>query len=290
MTVGDCIQPVEPGILVIRRMWYRLFRISIAVIILTLAYIAAPRVLASTEQASRDYIHHYDLYRQYDAEFKVAKNEYEKFKTLVSQTAALEAVKKMLTQRDEMYRTYLLLLSEKILETERLSDTERSLYQTLIQNELKFLNTHMSTVPSISSIQDANAISADLESHAVVLNKSIRQIILGISLGELRRLQDQYDTTKAKIQTLYFQNQSTIPTRKQVIIDRWMIQIDNKRTVSQEKFDTAYKKNEVFKAFNDAQIEKVYQEISSDLSGGKQYLIEGISFMKELMEALKYAD
>jgi hypothetical protein len=247
-------------------------------------------VHASSEQAYTDYLYHKDLYTQFYNEFQLSKNEYEKFNTLVSQTTALENAKQMMQERDEMLKSYLQLLSEKLIETNKLADSERLLYQTLITNEITFLDKHKETIPSISSTRDAEDISGDLESHFTVLQKSIRQILIGIQLGVLRDMQESFDTQYGAITSFLSTHTTDIPARKQTIIDRWTIQIDNKRTNSQQKFDTLSQENANIKAYGTNELETEYKKLKQLAVDAKTYLQEGASFMKELIDTLKYQD
>src|SRR3990167_2153444 len=140
-------------------------------------FLLSSHISASSQQAHTDYLYQYDVYRQSYNDFKVAKNEYEKFKSLVSQTDALEQTKKMLAQRDVLLRSYLLLLNEKLNENKGLDGSDKTLYQTLIQNEVKFLESHANLIPAIGSIDDTVDVSKQLESHYNILQTSIRQTI-----------------------------------------------------------------------------------------------------------------
>lgn len=297
--LGSCaVKSVEVQVLsaapqrVIQKIQQSIFIRSIFLFVFFSLFFFAPssKIFASTEQAYKDYIYHYDLYRKDFNDFQVAKNEYEKFHSLVAQTTALETAKKMLSQRDEMLRMYLLMLSEKILETSYIADSERELYQTLIQNETVFLKNHSDRIPSISSIADASQTSGELEDHYLIYQKSTRQILTGISLGIVRGIQTSFDQTSDALTALIAKNQSVIPLRKQVILDRWLLQIKNKRQNSQTKLDEVATSNYIYNATTNSQLDKQYQDQIQSLEEAKRYLQEGTSFMKEVLDAIKYQD
>ncbi len=244
---------------------------------------------ASSKQAYQDYLYQLDTYRQSHTEFSVAKNEYLKFKTLTAQTTALDKTKVMLAHRAELLRSYLFVLNEKLNEDTGLTSQSKALYQTLIANEVAFLEKHALLVPSIGSIQDANTVSQQLESHYNILQASIRQIITGIGLGNLAVLSKQYDTTLAFSQNLVNQYANVYSAGKQGTINRWILQITNKRSLYEQKVNEIRQEAANLKG-NLASLDNALQKIVRHTEEAKQYLVEGTSYMGELVTALRYQD
>lgn len=249
-----------------------------------------PSPKASSQRAYQDYLYQFDLYRTKYSDFTIAKNEYEKFKSLTSQTTALEKTSGMLSQRDQLLRAYLLLLSEKLNEDSGLGDTQKLTYRTLINNEITFLDGHSSLVRSIGSLEDASNVSRELESHYAVLGGSIRQTIIAVSLGQLAILARQFDTLFADVKALLASNRSAFTPQKQATIDRWILQITNVRSLYQQKIDTIASKNLQLKGSSLDALEDVFRDLKRDLGQAKQYLAEGNTFLGELTEAIRYQD
>lgn len=249
-----------------------------------------PKIQADSERAYQDYLYQFDLYRQKNSEFTVAKNEYEKFKSLTSQTTALEKTTAMLSQRDLLLRAYLLLLNEKLNEDRGLQTTEKSTFQTLIGNEVTFLDGHSKLVQSIGSLEDADNVSRDLESHNAVLQASIRQTIIGISLGTLAVLSRQFDIVFADAKAIISSNRGTFTPQKQSTIDRWILQIQNVRSLYQQKIDTINSQNSQIKGTSIDSQDELFRTMKKDLAQARQYLSEGSSFIGELLAALRFQD
>lgn len=250
---------------------------------------SATSVIASSDQAYKDYIFQFDTYRTKNAEFLVAKNEYEKFKSLASETSALDKTKLMLAQRDQLLRAYLLLLSERLNETKGMNATDRNLYQTLITNEVTFLQKHATLVTSIGSLRDASNVSTELESHYNVLQGSMRQTIIGISVGVLLELKSQFDSTLGNTRTLINNNRGIFLPQKQATIDRWLLQIDNKNTLFQQKIDAILGASAKFRSTSSiSDMDRTFQEQKIQILEAKQYLVEAQSYVKEVMTTLKY--
>lgn len=249
-----------------------------------------PHIFASSQQAYQDYLFQFDIYRQKYSEFTVAKNEYLKFKTLTSQTTALEKTIAMLSSRDLLLRAYLLLLNEKLNEDQGLLSIERATNQTLLNNEVVFLESHSRLVESIGSLEDASDTSRQLESHYNVLQASMRQTIGGISLGQLAVNAGVFDTALADARVLVDSSRGTFSPQKQATIDRWILQITNVRSLYQQKQEQIARLNSQFKGTSlDLQSSNL-STIKKNVAEARQYLIEGTGYLSELVEALRYAD
>lgn len=257
--------------------------------VLTTAFMT-PTVFASTQQAYNDYLYQFDVYRQKYSDFQVAKNEYQKFKSLASQTTALAAAKTMLTQRDLLLKAYLLLLNEALNEDQGLTAVNKQLYQSLIRNEITFLDNHSQLIPSIASIEDAITVGAQLESHYQILQTSMRQIITGISLGKLMVLSRSFDQNYQAAQTLVNTNAGLFTPEKVGTINRWLLQISNKRTLYQQKINEILGLNTQLSSIDPNELERKFNEITRKVGEARQYLLEGTSFLGEVVVALKYVD
>src|SRR3989344_5828917 len=95
-------------------------RTALALVVILFLTLAGS-VFATSQQAYQDYLYQFDLYRQRETDFRVAKTEYEKFRSLTSETTALEKTKLLLAQRDQLLRAYLLVLNEKLNEDKGLT-------------------------------------------------------------------------------------------------------------------------------------------------------------------------
>lgn len=265
-------------------------RLLLVFVLLILFVLLVPFAQANSERAYQDYLYQFDVYRQKNSEFTVAKNEYEKFRSLTSQATALEKTTAMLSQRDLLIRAYLLLLNEKLNEEKGLNLTDKSTYQTLIGNEVIFLDGHSKLVQSIGTLEDANNVSRELESHNAVLQASIRQTITGISLGTLAILSRQFDTVFADTKAIISNNRGTFTPQKQATIERWILQIQNIRSLYQQKIESIHSRNSQLKGTNIDSQDELFRTMKNDLGQARQYLSEGSAFVGELISALRYQD
>lgn len=246
------------------------------------------QVFASSQTAYKDYLYQFDTYRTKQNNFKVARTEYLKYKTLLSETTALDTVKAMLTQQDQLLRSYLLFLNEKLTENTGLSASDKNLYQTLIQNEVKFLETHAALIPSIGSLADATDVSKQLESHYLVLQISIRQTIIVLGQGDLAKLNNDFTVTYNTLKDLAKSNSAGFTPEKQNTIDRWLLQIANKQSLFEQKMTQISTANSKIKGTTESDMNTMFVGVQKNLGEAKQYLTEGKSYMQELINLLRY--
>lgn len=247
-------------------------------------------VSATAEKAYQDYLFQYDQYRLRLNNFKVARTEYLKFQTLLAETTALDTVKAMIIQRNSLLRSYLLLLTEKLNENQGLTAIDKQLYQTLIQNENAFLVNHTQLVSSIGSPSDATDVSKQLESHYLVLYAGIRQTLTSLSLGELMKLNTQYKNSFDELRKLADMNKSLVTPEKQSTTDRWLLQINNKQNLYQQKVEQIMTSNSQLKGNTQLEMDELFVKIQNNLNEAKQYLNQGAPFMQELLTLIQYKE
>jgi hypothetical protein len=263
---------------------------KLLIIVIICLLLPVEYIRASSIQAYQDYLYQYDQYRIKLNNFKVARTEYLKFNTLLAETTALDTVKAMMMQRNTLLRTYLLLLTEKLNENQGVTGPDKQLYQKLIQNENTFLDTHTELINSIGSITDAIDTSKQLESHYMVLYVGMRQTLTTLSLGDLMKLNTDYKRTLDELRVIADNAKTTITPEKQSTIDRWLLQINNKQNLYQQKVDQIILSNSQLKGNAQKPIDDTFIIIQKNLNEAKQYLIEGTSFMQELVTLIRYTD
>ena len=260
-------------------------------LLLLIPNLSATPVFASSQQAYQDYLYQFDVYRQKYNDFQVAKNAYDKFKTLDSESTALSSTKLMLSQRDLLLHTYLVYLVERMGEQGGITPVNKQLYQSLLNDELAFLEKQSSLVESINSIDDAVTTSQQLEGHYRVLSQSIRQIIAGISLGQLSVIAQNFDIQMAAAQAFFAQNSASMSTEKTSTINNWVLAITNKRSLYQQKVTEISTAIANLSNSNDStDLDQKFQNITSKIGQAKQYLADCIANLGELANALAYVN
>lgn len=256
----------------------------------TLVLFVVPHIAASSQQAYQDYLYQADVYRQKYNAFQISQNEYLKFKTLASEADVISKTRDMLSQRSLLLRAYLLLLSEKLNETPQLTGSESDLYHQYIKNEVAFLETLSQFVNSVQSVNDAENASGRLEDHYAILASSMRQITLGISLAKLRSLGDDYSQSMVAARLLIDQVRPELTIDRQTTADRWFGKISDKRTIFLQKLDAITKAISSLKSTSLGDLDAKTSDIKTQLADAQSELTEGLSYIKELINAMRYKD
>lgn len=247
-------------------------------------------IRADSKQAYTDYLYQFDEYRRTLNEFKVAKGEYLKYKTLVSQTTAIDKTTAMLSQRDLLLRSYLLFLSERLKENTALTSSNRTLYESLIAKEITFLDSHSKLVGEIQSLQDSETTSKQLTSHYTILQSNIIQTIVGLTSGELTNGNQKYSEALSNAEIVINAHRSEYAPEKQATLDRWLLQIKNKQSLYAQKMDSVNTMNGQLKSASLDELNTIFLRMQKEMNEAKQYLLEGTSFIRELREALYYVE
>ncbi len=244
-------------------------------------------IYAASQTAYQDYVFQFDQYRQLFNNFRIALGQYQQFNSLESQQDALDKAKLAIGQRDVVGRTYLLYLNEKLTENPGLLTSETALNRTLITNEIGYLDGHSTLVQSISSMDDVEKSSQDFTKHYPLMIAGIRQTIIAIQLGYLNYFATQFDQAAKEAQTLIGISRAQVTPAKQAALDRWLLEISNKRNLYQQKSTAIH--TAAFKlSGDDMEQTRKFATIQSDLATARQYIVEGTSFLNELGNALKY--
>jgi len=259
-------------------------------LIVFLTAIPIPIVVASSKQAYQDYLYQFDRYRQTYSDFQLARDTYLKYHSLTSQTAAVSATQTMMTQRNLLLRSYLLFLNEKLNENQGLGFATKQYYREKLQQEIAFLDAQNQQIAELTSIDEATNISKLLETHYVALHITIRQTIIALTMGKLLRLSMAFDQNLQTAQALVSDNTTVLSPEKVGIINRWLIQIQNTRSLYQQQLDeiTTFSttKFTTVRAMQD--LEQKSEDIDKKFTEAQGLLAQMTSYLGEVVTALKY--
>lgn len=270
-------------------LWIYMPKIITLLIIAILPFLSHP-VFAASSDAYQTYLAQFDTYRATLNSFKVARDEYLKYKTLTAQQSALELTRKILSDRALLLRSYLLFLNEKLKESGYMDPASKTLYTTLINNEITFLQDNNSLMTDVSAISDAEGASQQLTSHYTILQSSIYQTIVALKSAELAKLDAAYYQLFTQAYELFQANRSSYTSEKQTTLDRWFLQVQNKRSLYQQKMDAIAKENTTLKSNSMDAIASTFATIQKEFLEARQYLSEGSAFLQEVITAMQYRD
>lgn len=263
----------------------------IFIILVILLIIPSTKINAITsEKAYQDYLYQFDVYRQKNNDFKIAKTNYEKYKTLTSSVDALDKTKLLLSQKDILLKTYLMVLLTKLEENKGLSPIDISAYKKIIDDENIFLESHSQLINSVNNLDDAENVSNDLISHYVILSAAMRQVIIMLHIGSLNLLYRDLDGLTSYLYLLVEQYRGTYPTSKQAVIDKWVMSIKDKQLVYNRNIDQIKNSILELKGNNVEGLDSKFQSVSAQINQTRQYLLDTVSYTKELLNLMQYAE
>lgn len=221
----------------------------------------------------------YGAYRIAHNDYQTTRNQYLQYGTLNSQTAALEAVKRFLLQRDDVVLSFISLIRQKATDP---------VYLTLLNDEENFHKTHKERVPAVASLDDSVRISREAEDHHIPLQRNVRKITTSILLDRVVALKDRFlalDEDAGRLILILKSQDKDVST-----LERWRLDAKNKELLAEQKLLAAQNKIIALSGGSVEVLTQNFNEIQIILSEANQYLNEGLTFMGELAETMKYGN
>ncbi|MDO8551120.1 MAG: hypothetical protein Q7S03_00350 [bacterium] len=238
-------------------------------------------------KAYQDYIYNYNLYRDSHISYESAKGEYRNYQTLSAQTKALEATRDMLRKRDEVLRTYFTALRMKLVESTGVTNYDQSVSFLRLDTEVNWLAVHKDSLSSPSTLEDLVKSSQAVEGKNINFELLSYQSLGLILSGKENALREKINSQTDKIDT-----ELEIMKKDGENVDKlqwWLIEAKKKINLSKDKQAAAETKINSLKdasyinnrqaTYNKAQL--LYEE-------SNQYLKEGLNFLSEITDSIKY--
>lgn len=189
-------------------------------------------------KAYQDYIYNYDLYLKAHKEYLVAKNQYETYQTLTSQTIALEQTLAMLRARDEVLATFLMAVRIKLADETNVASSKLNLLYLELDEEAQWFREHKETLTSAGSIPDLVELGNRAKPHQQKTDRLTYESLLEIFLYKEdflhEKLQAQIDQVEEKIVEIRSRGDKDPST-----IERWLLEAKNRKVRSDEKLKEA---------------------------------------------------
>lgn len=252
---------------------------------------AAPEVF-NFEKAYKDYVFRTDQYNTAHAEYLLARSQYFQAQTLASQTKARDATAAMLAARDEVIRTYLIALSQRLTETQGISESIKNGLTTRLNAEITWWENHKNRIRSAGTLNDLVTDSEEAAKHFPTTESMAYEVLSTVPMGvefvlrtELNELLSRtktkvgqirgngdLDTTNAERFILETEQKLTRSLDKEVSVQSLITSLTEVgRGTSQQKDKNA-----------------IYNQVISGLNESLQYLKDAAGYMKEIVRQIKY--
>lgn len=245
-------------------------------------------IKADYNQSLSNYNTVYEKYLQDNQDFQKAKSTYLTYKTLSSQTEALNTSKKLLETRDDLLISYFTLLQDKINQTDGIYPYEKTVKTDLINSRLFFFNDHRQTIQAVLSLDDVvlkskeiDSLSSDLKTEG---QKTFGLIITAKVLDQLIQINSQIINLESLI-TKIKDNGKDVAT-----LERWLLQIKNKVDITQQKISEAQNLFENLPVKDEIQRKGDFENAKSLTKNANQYLKEAVFNIGETIKEIKTGD
>jgi len=236
-------------------------------------------------KAYQDYIYNLNLYRQAYQKFVLAKNEYLSYKTLTSETKALETTKEMLETRSQAIIVYLTALKMRLSETTGVLNYQSNLRFVELMKNIDTFETQKNLFPAAATLKDLLKVSSQFENQYSKTEVLTYNTLFTVVSGKENNLRDQIQFQITKLEQKLAQ-MSKEGLKDTLRAERWLLEAKNKITLSQQKQDEA-NKNLSKLTPQQKDKNKVFAESQLMLEESNQYLKEAISNLKELVIEIK---
>jgi len=226
----------------------------------------------------------FETYRSAYADYVSAKNSYLTYKTLNSQTLAIEKTKIFLKTRDDLLISYYTLLKEKLALTPGIPLYDKNLKNSVIDERVLFLTNHKSTIDAVSSLPDLVQNSKQVDSVQKDLKDETSQILGLILIGKVK---DQSDKLSSSIGIISTYTNEIKSTGKDVSkLERWLLETNYKRDLAETKLKDARVLFDNLKEKYSENSEKNFLEGRNTVTEGNQYLKESVFNAKEAVKEI----
>ncbi len=140
-----------------------------------------------------DYLFQYEKYRNLHDEFVSARNKYLQYKTLATRDQALTVNKEIAWQRDEVLRTYLVLLRKRVNESLISPVSLKEDMQKELEKQISWFSEHQKKIKYTeeSDYEEIFKLVKETEDDEAKIYKTIYKSLLLIKMGRIQEAQQE---------------------------------------------------------------------------------------------------
>jgi len=241
-------------------------------------------------RAFSDYTYNFDLYRDYYREYVLARETYLRYGTLSSKNEALEKTAKMLRVRDEVVRTYLIVLKMKLEITPGISVYERNLLNLELDSDFDWYLSHKKQLSSAGTLEDLFFLADKARERyknktEYLIYKILFRVLTGKELALKEKINGRVLEIKEKLGEIKKEGK-----KNTFLAERWLLETENRLLRFEEKISLAQENMERMEKISQENRGQIYKKSQLTIEESHQYLKEANRYLQEIIREVKITD
>ena len=262
----------------------------LGILILTFLWVAVVPVSAQTtyEILHGEYLREFEEYLTARDEYLEDRSEYFKFQTLVARSEAIRTTQVFLKERSELMIAYLVLMKERLEQSNDLKEDELKGLILYINNEIDIMNNQLPLYDSANTLNDLVKLSSVIQKRydVFVINSfKIKALIVASKVRSLRKTSnDLVGLTEEQVARI--RKEGVLETTD---LDRWLVDAPERLLFSESNeitglgiFMGAKAKDSVSNA------PRLYATFLKSLRTSAQYLREANGLMLQIVQGIRF--
>ncbi len=229
-----------------------------------------------------DYSYQYEKYRVVRDQYVQARNSYQKYKTLTSQTELIKSGKDFLASRNLVLKTYFLAISFLLKQTPNIIPENKNTLILSLDRENTWFADYGESVDELTTpnFDDLLEISQRFEQREYDFKKLAYQTLANIIIAKLRNLQAESGAINFLLEDKIRENASQL---NQTTLNQWMESVRNMNYSSQQNIRNAEDYLLKLNSQDGKNSNDIYQKIQEELEKARLELLETIKYQKEIL-------
>lgn len=258
-----------------------------ALILLLAFFISSVSFLGAKEDPALELFRkNYYSYRGTLEEFKLAREEYLKWKTLASRDSAVEKSQELLSGVAEVLSSYFSLLKARVESQPGFNPAVKELSLSYLGDQLDFLFTFKSEISDIDSLGKLEEKSLELEEDYKRGELEADFVKSALKLAELSETTSEVEKLSLEVKEMVEKDES-YPQRERILGD-WVFKISGKLELSRDSQNELWEKLRGFSEAKDYEKKKLLKDVSEGHVASQELVIEVVDHLLEIIRKPRY--
>ena len=232
------------------------------------------------------YRKNYYSYRKVLEEFKLAREEYLKWKTLASRDSAVEKSQKLLSEVAEALSSYFSLLKASVESQSEFNPAVKELSLSLLNARLDFLSSFRSKILEIDSLGRLEEESLELEEDYKRGELEADFVKSALKMAKLGEVTSEVETLSLQVRQMVEEDKD-YPQRERILGD-WVFKISGKLELLRGSQNELWEKLVGFSSAEDYEKGKILTDVSEERVAVQGLVTEVVDHLLEIVRIPRY--